>query len=116
MSQKGGQRSSALGFLKGNKPMVDRFQGKSKKRTSDSEEIVYDLKEFTDEAETRNTPWPKLDDQDITFASGEETETHKGPLSDLAKIGTLTMAGVIGAVTTYAIAVGNEKLILTLLV
>jgi hypothetical protein len=77
-------------------------------RPSRGEEVVLkDVAEAVEVAEEKNGPWPELDEPVFD-------RIPRG--SDLAERVTLwTMVGLLGAITIYAIAANDRKLLVTIL-
>lgn len=88
---------------------------KGKGRKADNKERTYDLDKFLEKAERANLPWPQLSDDAVTLTQVSRVERRSGPREELVKVGIWTMVGVVGSVTIYAIATGNENLLLALL-
>lgn len=86
--------------------------GRATRKTTRKEK-VYDLADLLEEAESTNSPWPQL--ETVTLTQVSRTERQSGPREELVKVEVWTMAGVVGSVTIYAIATGNENLLLSLL-
>lgn len=101
---------------------MDRKSQRSRKvskrstKVSNTSEETYDLAGILKKAEDAKSPWPQLSDDAVTLTQTSKLERRSGPQEELAKVATWTMAGVVGAVTIYAITTGNEKLLMALLV
>lgn len=88
---------------------------KGRRREASDKERTYDLEEFLGKAENANSPWPLLSEDDVKISRVDRVERRSGPQEELVKIGIWAMVGVVGSVTIYAIATGNENLLMALL-
>lgn len=68
--------------------------------------LLHDIKEIIAEAEARRTPWPELPEPRFSI--------DKEP-SSRAEVVLWTMAGILGALTIYAIATGDREVLLAIL-
>lgn len=93
--------------------METNRKGKARKATST--ENSYNVEEFLVQAERSNSPWPQLSDDAVTLTQVSRVERRSGPREELVRVGVWSMVGVVGSVTIYAIATGNENLLLALL-
>lgn len=91
------------------------MEGKKAAKWSGSKEKAYDLVTFLEKAERANTPWPHLSDDAVTLTQISRVERRSGPREEFVKVGLWTTVGVVGAVTIYAVATGNETLLMALL-
>jgi hypothetical protein len=92
--------------------MAARSGGRSR---PNPKEETYDLDQFLEKAESANQPWPQLSVDAVTLTQVSRVERRSGPREDFVKVGIWTMVGVVGSVTIYAIATGNDHLLLALL-
>jgi hypothetical protein len=76
-------------------------------RRPEREVVFRDIRELTQGAERENGPWPSLPEPKF---SGYE----KAP-SLAERVVLWTMAGVIGALTIYAIATGDRQVLIAIL-
>lgn len=76
----------------------------SAKRPESEGVVLRSVAEIVEAAEEKNEPWPELDEPRFT-----STNVH----SRLARQVTVwTMAGLLGAITVYAIATGDQRVLL----
>jgi hypothetical protein len=100
---------------------------KIKKRNQEppiNEETGYDLGNFLKHIFDDDS-WPELNEADVTEEEQEDNPEqdvkvtqiiqHQSPRGESQKVAVWTMAGVIGVVTTYGIAVGDRQVLMTAL-